>query len=214
MNTYNNTVTFIVSQYLHMIKFMREIMPKIIDDDQIFQAIIETITEYGYSGATTRQIAETAGISEVTLFRKFTNKATMVNSAVAALIKKIDFESVTQYSGDLRSDLIRVIEAYQATVVSNSGFFLILINEMKLHPELTGLMNVPVELLFSIGKLINRYQAEGKLCQEPPLLAAASLLGPLIFTSMINNTMAETNIPELNISNFLDYYLSGRLIQN
>ena len=189
-------------------------MPKIIDDDQIFQAIIETITEYGYSGATTRQIAETAGISEVTLFRKFTNKATMVNSAVAALIKKIDFDSVTQYSGDLRSDLIKVIKAYQATVVSNSSFFLILINEMKLHPELTGLMNVPVELLFSIGKLINRYQAEGKLRQEPPLHAAASLLGPLIFTSMINNTMTETNIPEINISNFLDYYLSGRLIQN
>lgn len=189
-------------------------MPKIIDDDQIFQAIIETITEYGYSGATTRQIAETAGISEVTLFRKFTNKATMVNSAVAALIKKIDFESVTQYSGDLRSDLIRVIEAYQATVASHSRFFLILINEMKLHPELTGLMNVPTELLNSIGKLLNRYQSEGKLRNEHTLLAAASLLGPLIFTAMINSTVSENMIPLVDLHFHVDCFLNGRLIED
>ncbi len=189
-------------------------MPKIINDEQIFQAIIETIIEYGYSGATTRQIAETAGINEVTLFRKFTNKASMVNSAVAALIKYIDFESVTQYSGDLRSDLIRVLEAYQATVVSHSRFFLILINEMKLHPELSSLMNVPAELLNSIGKLLNRYQSEGMLRKEHPLHAAASLLGPLVYTAMINSTITDTKIPEIDIHHFIDCYLSGRLIKN
>lgn len=188
-------------------------MPKIIDDEQIFQAIIETITEYGYGGATTHQIANTAGISEVTLFRKFTNKASMVNSAVAALIKNIDFESATQYSGDLRSDLIRVIETYRATVVSQSRFFLILIGELKRYPELTGLMNVPVELLFSIGKLINRYQSEGKLRQEPPLHAAASLLGPLVFTSMINSTLTDTKIPEFDTQYFIDFYLIGRMVE-
>ena len=186
-------------------------MPKIINDEQIFQAIIETITDYGYSGATTRQIAETAGISEVTLFRKFTNKASMVNSAVAAMIKNIDFESATQYSGDIRSDLIRVIDAYQATVVTHSRFFLLLINEMKLHPELAGLMNGPTELIYSIGKLLNQYQSEGILRKEHPLHAAASLLGPLIFMAMINNTITENKLPVLDLNFHVDFFLKGRL---
>lgn len=189
-------------------------MPKIINDEQIFQAIIETITEYGYSGATTRQIAETAGISEVTLFRKFTNKATMVNSAVSALIKNIDFESATQYSGDIQLDLFKVIEAYQATVIINSRFFLILINEMKIHPELAGLMNGPAELLYSIGKLLNRYQSEGMLRKENSLHAAANLLGPLIYTAMINNTFTENKIPAIGIQHYIDCYLHGHLTDN
>ena len=189
-------------------------MPKIINDEQIFQAIIETITEYGYSGATTRQIAETAGISEVTLFRKFTNKASMVNFAVSALIKNFDFEAATQYSGDLRSDLIKVLEAYQATVVSHCRFFLSLINEMKQHAKLSGLMNVPTELLYSISELLNRYQSEGMLRIEHPLHAAASLLGPLVYTAMINSTITENKNPEIDIHHFVDCYLSGRLIEN
>jgi len=189
-------------------------MPKIIKDEQIFQAIIETITEFGYSGATTRQIAETAGISEVTLFRKFTNKASMVNSAVAAMIKRIDFVSATQYSGDIRSDLIRVIDAYQSTAVMFSRFLVIILNEMKHNSELAPLMNAPIELLHSIGELIMHYQSDGVLRQEHPLLAASGLLGPLIFTAMINSTMSENMIPEVDLHFHVDCFLKGRLIED
>jgi len=197
-----------------MIKFIGDKMPKIINDEQIFQAIIETITDYGYSGATTRQIAETAGISEVTLFRKFTNKASMVNSAVAAMIKNIDFESATQYSGDIRSDLIRVIEAYQSTAVLNSRFFVIILNEMKHNSELAHLMNAPIELLQSIAGLIKHYQAVGVLLQEHPLHAASGLLGPLIFTAMINSTMSENMIPVVDSHFHVNCFLKGRLIED
>lgn len=189
-------------------------MPKIINDEQIFQAIIETITEYGYSGATTRQIAETAGISEVTLFRKFNNKASMVNSAVAAMIKKIDFVSATQYSGDIRSDLIRVIEAYQSTAVMYSRFFVIILNEMKHNSELAHLMNAPIELLHNISELIMHYQSDGVLHQEYPLHAVSGLLGPLIFTAMFNSTTTENKIPALDLHFYIDCFLSGRLIED
>jgi AcrR family transcriptional regulator len=189
-------------------------MPKLINDEHILQAVIETITEFGYSGTTTRQIAESVGINEVTLFRKFTNKATMVKSAIEALIKNIDFESVAQYTGEIRSDLIKVIEAYQATVVTHSRFFLILINEMKLHPELAGLMDVPTELLYSIANLLKQYQSDGILRREHPLHAAASLLGPLIYSEMINSTIANNKIPEFDIGNFIDCYLDGRMNKN
>ncbi len=55
-------------------------MPKVIADMQIFQAVMEIIAARGYAGATTRQIAEAAGVSEVTLFRKYGSKAELVKA--------------------------------------------------------------------------------------------------------------------------------------
>ena len=50
-------------------------MPKVIEDEDVYQAVIEVVAEYGYSGATTKQMADAADVSEVTLFRKYGNKA-------------------------------------------------------------------------------------------------------------------------------------------
>lgn len=38
---------------------------------RLFQAALELLAERGYRGATTREIARRAGVSEVTLFRRF-----------------------------------------------------------------------------------------------------------------------------------------------
>ena len=39
-------------------------MPKIIDDEKVYRAAMQAVIERGYAGATTKQIAEAAGISE------------------------------------------------------------------------------------------------------------------------------------------------------
>jgi AcrR family transcriptional regulator len=68
-------------------------MPKVIVDMQIFQAAMAIIAERGYAGATTRQIAEAAGVSEVTLFRKYGTKAELVKSSARALPGRRSFAS-------------------------------------------------------------------------------------------------------------------------
>jgi hypothetical protein len=130
------------------------------------------------------------------------------------MIEKIDFGSVTQYSGDIRLDLIRVIDAYQSTAVMYSRFFAIILNEMKHNSELVHLMNAPIELLHNIGELIMHYQSDGFLRQEHLLHAVSGLLGPLIFTAMINNTTTENKIPALDLQFYIDCFLSGRLIED
>ena len=42
-------------------------MPKIITDEEIYQAVMQVVSERGYAGATTKQMAEAANVSEVTL---------------------------------------------------------------------------------------------------------------------------------------------------
>ena len=45
-------------------------MPKKIDNEAVYQGVVDRLIERGYAGATTKHIAELAGISEVSLFRK------------------------------------------------------------------------------------------------------------------------------------------------
>jgi AcrR family transcriptional regulator len=45
--------------------------------ERIIKAAFELISIKGYQGATTREIAKSAGVAEVTIFRHFTNKETL-----------------------------------------------------------------------------------------------------------------------------------------
>ncbi|MEZ4519923.1 MAG: helix-turn-helix domain-containing protein [Chloroflexota bacterium] len=67
-------------------------MPKIVDDETVFQAAMQAVMSRGYDGATTRQIAESAGISEVTLFRKYGSKSELIKRAFTAQGVHFDFE--------------------------------------------------------------------------------------------------------------------------
>ena len=159
-------------------------MPKVIEDMEIFQAVMEIIAERGYAGATTRQIAEAAGVSEVTLYRKYGTKAELVKRAINALIEQTEFESATQYTGDVRADLLRVLQAYQEAVVLQGRFFIALFAELNRTPELYDSFSQALSLLQSNGQLLTHYQAERVPKLENHFRSVASLLVPLVYFSM------------------------------
>jgi AcrR family transcriptional regulator len=194
-----------------MIKSYREKeMPKVIEDMQIFQAVIKTIAERGYAGATTRQIAVTAGVSEVTLFRKYGSKGDLIRQTIAALVEKTGFQAATVYTGDLHADLRRVLQAYQASVVLYEHFFIAIFADVNHSPELANSFSPALGLFHAIGELLGRYQAEGVLRIENVYHSVASLLGPLIYSSMITRTAGKDFIPAIDIDSHIRYFLEGR----
>jgi AcrR family transcriptional regulator len=56
-------------------------MPKLIDVDRLFDATLAVFAQHGYSGTTAWEIAERAGVNEVTIFRRYGTKAALVNAA-------------------------------------------------------------------------------------------------------------------------------------
>jgi AcrR family transcriptional regulator len=185
-------------------------MPKVITDLHIFQAVMEIIAERGYAGATTREIAEAAGVSEMTLFRKYGSKAELIKRAISALVEQTEFESTTQYTGDIRTDLLRVLQAYQKTVILHERFFFALVAEFSHTPELTDSFSQPLELFHSIGKLLARYQSEGVLKAEYPLHSVACLLGPLLYFSMVAQSVGGASVPPMEIETVVENFLGGR----
>jgi len=189
-------------------------MPKVIDDGKILDAVMQMIIERGYAGATTKVLADAANISEVTLFRKFGSKSELVKRAIQVLVEQTDFKAATKYTGDIQADLMRVLQAYQSSVVMHEKFFASLFSEISHNPDLADAFSQPLALFRSIGELLTRYQKDGLIRKEHPSHAVASLLGPLVYTAMMRSTISGNLIPPIELNDHITRYLEGRLSQS
>lgn len=84
---------------------------------QLLDAAAAVFTERGYAGATTKEIARRAGVSEGTIYRHFADKRELFG-AVFANRNASDFEAVTALpalagTGTVRENLLFLIEAIQ-----------------------------------------------------------------------------------------------------
>ena len=187
-------------------------MPKIIADEEIFRAVMQIVGENGFSGATTKQIAEAAQVSEVTLFRKYESKIQLIKKAVDSVIAQTDFASAAKYSGDVSEDLLRVVQAYQGSAVKHGQFIFIMLSEMSRYPELAELIDSPLIVYSHIRQLLEKYQSEGLLRQEYPMHAMSALLGPLIFDGMMRKVHIHNSIPPLDLAHLVACFLEGRRV--
>ena len=185
-------------------------MPKIVEDVQIYQAVMQVVSERGYAGATTKQMAEAAKVSEVTLFRKYENKAQLVKQAISSIVAQTDFGSAARYTGDIRTDLLRVVGAYAESAVKHGIFFAALFSEVARNPELIDSLDEPLNIFRAIGELIVRYQAEGVLRREHPAHAVAELLGPLMYSALMRAAIPDTHMPPLDLTFHVARFLQGR----
>ena len=79
-----------------------------IDDHRhrILQAAAKVYAEHGWRGATTRRIAEEAGVNEVTIFRQFGNKEALLDSAMRESVRPTDQPSLPLVPVDPEQELI------------------------------------------------------------------------------------------------------------
>ena len=184
-------------------------MPKIVADREVFDAVLQTLFESGYAGSTTKSIADRANVNEATLFRKYGSKEQLVNQAILFKIKEADIESAIYYTGDIRADILRIVEKffYQP---ERDHLFLVLISELRRFPELQKTISAPFSVMMKFGQLLARYQSEGVLRPEHPFHAVAALAGPLVMVRMLKSSNSNLPLPEPDLTTHVEQYLTGR----
>lgn len=186
-----------------------EVMAQVIPDEQILEAALSTIAEKGYAGATTRAIATTAGINEVTIFRRFGSKKQLLMAAVEQEAENLVAAGI-EYSGDLEADLARVVRFYHELMQSRGHVLLMLLSEVPRQPELMEIMETPFAIVRKITAILARYQEEGALVQEPPTSAFASLVGPLFLSGIVRFGEPELELEAFDPVAHVRRYLQGR----
>jgi len=187
-------------------------MPAPIDATRILNAALAVWRDEGYRNATTRKVAERAGVGEVTLFRRFGDKPALFGAALATEAKR--FQTLgANYTGNVEADLQTIVEAYQELLDRNGGIVLDFLIEAPLNPELAKIGAPPLMAIGRIALVLSRYQLEGILKKGDPMLQVTSLLGPLVMRFAVSRAqpILGSDIPADDVvTTFLSGWKSSR----
>lgn len=101
---------------------------------KFIDASLKVFAEKGYKGATTRIIADEAGFSELTLFRKFKNKENLYNMVLEQNIIKLKKEFEAVLAANISEDpdiFLRTLIKDMARIAENNYEFIFLSNTQK-----------------------------------------------------------------------------------
>jgi AcrR family transcriptional regulator len=100
----------------------------------LLEAAIRVVARKGLQGATTREIAHVAGVSEMTLFRRFGSKEKLVTEVIkkafADQSKKLSLPDVNEIKTDLRTHLHYCFKLRHRIVQENIDLLRVLIGEL------------------------------------------------------------------------------------
>lgn len=183
-------------------------LPAAIPKERILDAVLWVWREQGYASATTAEVARRAGVVEVTLFRRFGDKATLFS---AALAREADLlrAAAPEYTGDIARDLLGVVAAYDRMLSRNAA---IIIDFLRSAPHIEDLKKSapsPLVAINQLARILEMHQRAGNLTGGDARTELAELLGPVLLKRMLSQAQ-----PGLELSNDLpslvQRYLHGR----
>ncbi len=108
-----------------------------IDDHRhrILHAAARIYAQHGWRGATTRRIAEEAGVNEVTIFRQFGSKDALLDSVMHECARLDQQISLPQDPVNPEEDLFHWVQAHHAALVAMRDIVRQMMSEAAQRPE-------------------------------------------------------------------------------
>ncbi len=185
-------------------------------EDRIIYATIKLLDQYGLSGTTTRKIATEAGVSEVTIFRKFKTKHNLLN-----ITKKFyydDFlekvENIFEFdeNTDLREYLIDVWKKSVALTDEDLNIMKIGIDELREIPfEDKVLPKFANIILFKLSSFFKLQIEKENIREINPNVAALNILGIILEGIIIWKIYIKEPNGDVDsyLNDFLDIFING-----
>jgi len=186
-------------------------MPKVIDEAGLFRTVLDMLVQRGYDGATTHEIAAAAGVNEATLFRRYKSKAGLFEKAINHQLAFTPLNRLA-YTGDLKADLLSIVQAYMETYQLFGPIIPALLVEIPRHPELVEALSKPLANIQNIASIIQRYQERGLLKPAPPLSMVNVLIGPLLIHQLTHHASIPLPPLALELDEYVEAFLNGRAV--
>ncbi|MDR1768965.1 MAG: TetR/AcrR family transcriptional regulator [Propionibacteriaceae bacterium] len=180
----------------------------------VLDATLQVIGERGVRGATTRAIAQAAGVNEVTVFRHFGNKTNLIQSAVNNRFAAVERQAV-HYTGDIEADLASLAQGIHAALAALGPVARSVFAELPLDPQLADGIAGPRELFGAVSAMLGRYQREGLLADEPAGSLIPAFIGPILIRVLLftDNPVAPPGLTAqpFDVRGHVKRFLYGRL---
>ena len=170
--------------------------------EKLIEAAARVYASAGFRGATTRRIAEEAGVNEVTLFRLFGSKAALIEAAVrhhagVAAERVVTLPATPQ---DPQAELTAWCEHHLASLRARRALFRQTVGEMAERPEIVP---CATEAPIHAAAELKRYMialAEGGRLEGPRRDGRdeeAHAAGAMLMASLLGDAMGRDLMPEM-----------------
>ena len=185
---------------------------KATSSERLLAAALEMFSRRG-AAATTREIADLAGVNEVTLFRLFESKdqlfAAVVREVVRAQTEALD--AVDLENIDLRRDLTAIAEVYSDTYQRYEAFIRTMMSQ-PVQPRLTGqiMREVIQPLRARFIAYLSSAQRRGAIRPNPDLSATVDAFTGMIFAAVLRRAAYSPDYShQAYLANCIDILLNG-----
>ena len=194
-----------------------------IDDtrDRILKAAANIISERGYARATTRAIAEAAGVNEVTIFRHFGNKRNLLSEIIQqhSALPNLTHIIENQLTGDYRRDLIHLATVFTRAITERKEALRLMLCEANELPEVQEIIvKVPDQLRKVLTRYFRKQMGAGFIRRMNPEVMAQGFLGMFFSYGIAREILGSNIAPEVPqealISEFVDIFVNGTLREN
>jgi AcrR family transcriptional regulator len=155
-------------------------------EEAVFQATLALLASRGYGEISMETLAERAGVSRTTIYRRWPSKAAIVAAAVSSLyLDRVEVPNI----GSLSEDLVALLsESYRLMADGDGRVLERLVRESGQNSELVDVVR---SILYTrrrlYATLLNRAIARGELPPEMDQeLLLDLLLGPLWFRLLLS----------------------------
>jgi AcrR family transcriptional regulator len=152
--------------------------------EQLLQAALKVYAELGTRGATTRRIAQEAGVNEVTLFRHFGSKDALIREALGWTAEQaLGHHTLPERPGDPEAELITFCRQHHRVLTEYRSIIRKCMGEFEEHPEMNQVaVQHPMRLFHELQAYLQRLRSMGLASGDWNARAAASMLMGALFS--------------------------------
>ncbi len=166
---------------------------------QIIEAAVRVYSESGFRGATTRRIADEAGVNEVTLFRIFGSKAALIAEAVRTDAAEREIEPLPDVPGDAQAELTEWVAAEHQFLTNCRAIIRTTMAELHERPECAEpTMARPAERHRRLCEYTEKLLKQRSIPFTPDAKAAATMLQGSIFADAMGRDMMPEMFPPVD----------------
>jgi AcrR family transcriptional regulator len=162
--------------------------------ERLLDAAARVYAETGYRGATTRRIAHEAGVNEITLFRHFGSKTTLILEAVRQANLRSDCPTVPAVPGEPATELRAWVRAQLDHLTALRSIIRTSLGEVEERPEIIPMIGErPREVILALSAYVEQLQRDGRAASDIDARTAALTF----FGSLFADAMGRDVMPEL-----------------